>query len=37
MERMAERARLARSHDTYDAAGNRRALSSAPGSLHRRL
>jgi flagellar biosynthesis/type III secretory pathway chaperone len=37
MERMAERARLARSHDTYDAAGNRRALSATPGSLHRRL
>ena len=37
MERLAERARLARSLDTYDAEGNRRELGGEPGSLHRRV
>jgi flagellar biosynthesis/type III secretory pathway chaperone len=36
MDRVAERTRLARHLDTYDASGARRTLSPPPGSLHRR-
>jgi hypothetical protein len=36
IDRVGERARLARSVDTYDAAGNRKSLAPTPGALHRR-
>jgi len=37
MDRVAERTRLGRGFDTYDASGNRNSLGGGPGNLQRRF